>query len=396
MPIVMIAHYVLLVFAAIPFIYYLLAAYSTWRFFSQPKNPINHPEFTPPVTCFKAIRGLDEGAYENFASFCRQDYPEYEILFCVDQTDPALPVIRRLVQEFPHTKIRLLFGPDHLAINDKVARLDRLSKEARYDVWVLTDGDVRVEPHYLRSVVAPLRDPQVGGVTCLYSAAHARSIPEKLQEIGMLCDFFPSILVAWLLDGVKFGFGQTIVTTRDRVQGFGGFKVLESRPADDLLVCRLVAESGFHIELLPYVVQTTPDFRSMKDLVVKRIRWMTVMRHMRPWGHLGLIFTFGLIWSLLAFGIMPALATGMIYLGGYVVCRVLLTLLVGGYGINESGLWRRMLLIPAWDFLAFLIWLASFTRKTIRWRGVDYILRDGMLKLATPQRASDVSPQPQS
>lgn len=396
MSIVMIARYILLVFAATAFIYYLLAVYGSWRFFSQSKNQTDGPEFTPPVSCFKAIRGLDEGAYENFASLCRQDYPEYEILICVDESDPTLPVIRRLMQEFPQTKIRLFFGPDHLAINDKVARLDRLSKEARYDVWVLSDGDVRVEPDYLRSVVAPLRDPKVGGVTCLYSAAHSRSIPEKLQEIGMLCDFFPSIMVAWLLDGVKFGFGQTIVTTRQGVQGFGGFEAIENRPADDLLICRLVAESGFHIELLPYVVQTTPDFRSMKDLVIKRIRWMTVMRHMRPWGHLGLIFTFGLIWSLLAFGVMPSLATGIIFLGGYALCRVLMTWLVGGYGIKEPGLWRKMPLVPVFDLLAFLIWLASFTRRTIRWRGVDYILRDGMLKLASPQGASDVSPQPQS
>lgn len=392
----MIARYILLVFAATAFIYYLLAVYGSWRFFSQSKNQTDGPEFTPPVSCFKAIRGLDEGAYENFASLCRQDYPEYEILICVDESDPTLPVIRRLMQEFPQTKIRLFFGPDHLAINDKVARLDRLSKEARHDVWVLSDGDVRVEPDYLRSVVAPLRDPKVGGVTCLYSAAHSRSIPEKLQEIGMLCDFFPSIMVAWLLDGVKFGFGQTIVTTRQGVQGFGGFEAIENRPADDLLICRLVAESGFHIELLPYVVQTTPDFRSMKDLVIKRIRWMTVMRHMRPWGHLGLIFTFGLIWSLLAFGVMPSLATGIIFLGGYALCRVLMTWLVGGYGIKEPGLWRKMPLVPVFDLLAFLIWLASFTRRTIRWRGVDYILRDGMLKLASPQGASDVSPQPQS
>lgn len=396
MSIVMIARYILLVFAATAFIYYLLAVYGSWRFFSQSKNQTDGPEFTPPVSCFKAIRGLDEGAYENFASLCRQDYPEYEILICVDESDPTLPVIRRLMQEFPQTKIRLFFGPDHLAINDKVARLDRLSKEARHDVWVLSDGDVRVEPDYLRSVVAPLRDPKVGGVTCLYSAAHSRSIPEKLQEIGMLCDFFPSIMVAWLLDGVKFGFGQTIVTTRQGVQGFGGFEAIENRPADDLLICRLVAESGFHIELLPYVVQTTPDFRSMKDLVIKRIRWMTVMRHMRPWGHLGLIFTFGLIWSLLAFGVMPSLATGIIFLGGYALCRVLMTWLVGGYGIKEPGLWRKMPLVPVFDLLAFLIWLASFTRRTIRWRGVDYILRDGMLKLASPQGASDVSPQPQS
>ena len=383
--------------AAIPFVYYLLAIYSTWKYFEQSRlvSPRDRA-FTPPVSCFKAIRGLDEGAYENFASLCCQDYPEYEILFCVDEDDAVIPILKRLMQEFPNRQIRLLHGPDHVAINDKVARLDRCSKEARYDVWVLTDGDVRVGVDYLRSVVAPLENPKTGAVTCFYSAMKDTGFTEKLQELGMMCDFFPGILVAWLLDGVKFGFGQTIVTTRERVQGFGGFRAIENRPADDLLTCRMVAQQGFEVELLPYVVRTTPDFRSMKDLLIKRARWMTVMRNMRPWGHLGLIFTFGLPWALLALAVAPSFMTALIYLGGYLFFRLLMTWLVGVHGLKQSGLWSKMWLIPVWDATAFLIWVVSFTRKTIRWRGVDYTLQDGMLTLATSEPARDVFPQPES
>ena len=393
-----IAYYALLGFAAIPFIYYFLAIYGTLKFFARARrHPVTHSSFTPPVSCLKPVRGLDPEAYENFASFCRQDYPEYEILFCVDEDDLALPVVKRLIEEYPDAQIRILNGPDHAAINDKVARLDRLSKEARYDVWVLADADVRVAPDYLLSVVAPLQNPKTGGVTCFYSAIKETTFAEKLQESGMLCDFYPGILVAWLLDGVKFGFGQTIVTTRDHVQAFGGFRAIENRPADDLLVCRSIAEQGFAVDLLPYVVHTTPDFRSMKDLLYKRTRWMTVMRHMRPWGHLGLIFTFGLPWAVVAFAINPTLAVGVGYLGGYLLMRVLITWLVGTYGLKQSGVWQKLALIPIWDGTAFLIWLASFARRTIRWRGVDYTLRGGMLTLAAgADQARDVSPQQES
>jgi ceramide glucosyltransferase len=392
MPIASIERYTLAI-AAIPFVYYVLAIFSTWWYFRQARRRPTPKQFTPPVSCLKPIRGLDEDAYENFASFCRQDYPEYEILFCVDENDAAVPMLRRLMQEYPDSKIRLVFGPDHAAINDKVARLDRLSKEARYDVWVLTDGDVRVKPDYLRTVVAPLQNGKTGGAICFYSASHERTFAEKLQEIGMMCDFFPNILVAWLLDGVKFGFGQTIVTTRARVQGFGGFRAIENRPADDLLTCRLVAEQGYKIELLPYVVETTPDFRSMRDLLVKRTRWMTVMRHMRPWGHLGLFFTFGLVWALFALAAAPSVATASLYLGGYLFFRMLMTWLVGVYGLKQPGLWPKMLLIPVWDAAAFVIWLSSFTRRTIRWRGVDYILQNGMLKSVGSEEARGVAPQ---
>jgi ceramide glucosyltransferase len=392
-----IEQYAILAVAAIPFIYYFLAVFSTIRYFSRKTmDRREQPDFTPPVSCLKPIRGLDDEAYENYASFCRQDYAEYEVIFCVDDNDNAVPVLNRLIRDFPNVSIRLLNGPDHEAINDKVARLDRLAREARYEVLVLTDGDVRVEPDYLRSVVAPLRNPKIGGVTCFYSATKETTFTEKLQELGMMCDFFPGILVAWLLDGVKFGFGQTIVTTRTHVQGFGGFKAIEDRPADDLLTCRLVAEQGYEIELLPYVVKTTPDFRNMKDLLIKRTRWMTVMRHMRPWGHLGLIFTFGLPWALLAVAVVPSAVTALVYLGGYFFCRVLMTWLVGAQGLKQSGLWQKMLLIPIWDATAFLIWLASFARRTIRWRGVDYILRGGVLQLAVPENTQRISPQTES
>jgi ceramide glucosyltransferase len=393
---VTIALYILLGIAAIPFIYYFLSIFSSWKYFAQPPRPVSDQPFTPPVSCLKAVKGLDRGAYENFASFCRQDYPEYEILFCVDETDPAVPILKKLMQDFPNSPIRLLYGPDHVAINDKVARLDRLSKEARYETWVLVDADVRVEPNYLRTVVAPMQNPKTGAVTCFYSMATDNTFIEKLQEIGMMCDFFPAILVAWLLDGVKFGFGQTIVTTRAYVQGFGGFKAIENRPADDLLTCRLVAEQGLTVELLNYVVLTTPDFNSMKDLWIKRTRWMTVMRNMRPWGHIGLIFTFGLPWALVALAIQPTAPVAAIYLGGYFLCRVLLTWIVGVHGLKQSGLWSKVRLIPIWDFTAFLIWIASFTRRTIRWRGVDYILRDGILTLPNPHNSQSVSPQPES
>lgn len=370
-----VADYILLV-AAIPGIYYLLALYSTLRFFSIPPDA---PDFTPPVSCLKPVRGLDVDAYENYASFCRQDYPEYEILFCVDENDPVVPVLQRLINDFPKRHIRLLFGARRQAINDKVARLARLVDEARHEVLVIADADVRVQPDYLRSVVAPFRNPKVGAATCLYVSTKESTFVQELQSIGMLSDFFAGIMVAWQVDGVKFSFAQTIVVTRKNLAGFGGYQAIENRPADDLLVGRLVAEQGLEVKLLPYVVETVADFESFRDLLYKRIRWMTVMRRMRPWGHLGLIFTWGLPWALIAIAIRPSAGTALAYLGGYITFRIAMTWLIGVWGMKQEGVWKKMPLIPMWDVVAFFIWLVSFGRRTIRWRGIHYHIRDGML-----------------
>lgn len=372
--------YILLALAAIPFVYYALALYSTTRFFSIAKQQsARNSDFTPPVSCLKPIRGLDVEAYENYASFCRQDYPDYEILFCVDEDDPALPVLEKLMRDFPERRIRLLLGSGRSAINDKVARLVRLVNEAQHELLVITDGDIRVQPDYLRSVVAPFRDPQVGAATCLYVSTKETNLVQELQSIGMISDFFAGIMVAWQLDGIKFTFGQTIVTTRKRVEGYGGYQVIENRPADDVYAGRLVAEQGYEVKLLPYVVQSVADFQSLSELFYKRIRWMTVMRLMRPWGHLGLIFTWGLPWSLVAIATRPSAGVALAYLGSYFVFRIAITWLIGVWGMKQTGLWKKMALIPVWDAMAFVIWLISFGRRTIRWRGIDYFVRKGML-----------------
>jgi ceramide glucosyltransferase len=374
--------YALLGVAAIPFIYYSIALFSAWRFFTQPSHqPPPESGFSPPVSILKPVRGLDPDAYENFASFCRQDYPEeYEIVFCVgDRSDPVLPIIEQVVRDFPERTIRVLFGSGREATNDKVAKLARLAKEAKYEILVINDSDVRARPDYLRTVVAPLADPKVGAVTCFYVSTDEKTLVQKLQTVGMYSDFYPGIVVAWQLDGVKFALGPTIATSRARLAGFGGYEKIENRPADDLLVGRLIAEQGYEVKLLPYAVLTVADFQSLRDLFLKRLRWIVVMRHMRPWGHFGLIFTLGLPWSLAAATVSPVTALGALYLGVYLTLRVAMTLQIEAWGLKQPVPWLSLALIPVWDAMAFVIWMASFTRSTIRWRDRDYSIRNGEL-----------------
>ena len=387
------ADYLFLTVAAAPFIYYLLVLYSSRLFFRSSKDgPSKNFDFAPPISILKPVRGLDPEAYENYASFCLQDYPNFELIFCVgDFNDPAVPVLQKLMRDFPERQIRLLFGSGRSAINDKVAKLVRMVNEAENEFLVISDSDVRVEPNYLRTVVAPLRDPKVGCVTCFYVSIHDETLAQHLQSIGMYSDFYPGILVAQQLDGIKFTLGPTIVTTRSHLAGFGGYEAIENKPADDLLVSRLIAQQGLKVELLPYAVQTVPDYDSPRALFSKRLRWMTVMRHMRPWGHVGLAFTQGLPWCLAVAMTHPA-GIGLAYFATYLGFRVAMTWMVGVWGLRQSGLWKKMPLIVVWDATAFVIWLLTFGRNSIRWRDVDYRIREGMLVPAASTPAQN-SPQ---
>ena len=332
--------YVLLAVAAIPFVYYFIALFSSWQFFRFSAHRIARVHnFTPPVSNLKPIRGLDPDAYENFASFCKQDYPDYEVLFCVgEKDDPAVPILEKLVRDFPECRIRILFGSGRTGSNDKVVKLARLVSEAQHEVVVISDSDVRVRPDYLRTVVAPLADSKVGAVTCFYASIEEKTLTENLQTIGMFSDFYAGVLVARQLDGVKFALGTTIATTRTRLAGFGGYGAIENRPADDLLVGRLIAEQGYEVELLPYTISTVADYGSMRDLLHKRLRWIVVMRHMRPWGHLGLLLTQGLPWSLAAIAICPSAGIVLGYLGTYLILRFAMTWMVGIWGLKQNSL----------------------------------------------------------
>jgi ceramide glucosyltransferase len=138
-------------------------------------------------------------------------------------------------------------------------------------------------------------------------------------------------------------------------------------------------------------VHSVADFDSLGEFLYKRLRWMTVMRLMRPWGHLGLIFTWGLPWSLVAIAIHPSITVAAAYLGIYLILRIVMTWLIGIWGMKQSGVWKKMPLIPLWDAMAFAIWLASFARHTIRWRGINYYLREGKLTAVAPRNASSAS-----
>lgn len=365
--------------AAIPFIYYLLAIYSSWRFFRQPESAPDRA-YAPPVSILKPFRGLDPDAYENLASFCRQDYPEYEMIFCVDTDDDTVrPVVEKLQRDFPAREIRVLYGSGRIASNDKVAKLARMAAEARHEIVAISDSDVRVRPDYLRAMTAPLREEGVGAVTCFYVHTDLKTFADRLQTVGMMSDFYAGILVAWQLEGIKFALGPSIATTRARLAGFGGYAAIENSPGDDLLVGRLIAEQGYEVKLLRYAVSTVSDYGSMSDLLQKRMRWIVVMRHMRPWGHLGLLLTQGLPWSLAAVAVHPTVGVAVGFLGSYFAIRAAMTWIIGVHGLRQRGLWGQMILIPVWDAVAFFIWLASFLRSTIRWRGADYYIRAGQL-----------------
>jgi ceramide glucosyltransferase len=381
----------ILVLAIAPLLYYLVGIYSAWRFFrvahQVPRSPVfGVGEIAAPISVLKPVRGLDPNAYENFASFCRQEYPEFEILFAVsDAADPAVPVVQKLIADFPGRPIRVIVVQDRLGPNSKVSNLCRLVREARHDLLVITDSDVRVEPGYLRSVATMFRDPKVGGVTALYRGIDNLQFVAAMDCVGSSAAFCGAALVARELEGVKFMMGSTMATTKRQLAEIGGFEQMVDLHSDDYELGRRIAARGYRIELLPEPVWMAFPSQTLGTYLRHELRWAIGIRNIRPGGHFGMLFTHGLPWAIAAACVAPSAAIAAAYLGAYFVLRFVMAWAVGVWGLRDSILRRRTWLLPVRDLLSFFVWLASFGMNRIEWRGAAFTLEKGRMVPVVPR-----------
>jgi|SRR5208282_2366494 len=369
----------ILLLALAPLGYYVAATIAALRFFTR-ERARKQPVFTPPVSILKPVHGVDFATYENFASFCTQDYSAYEILFCVNElSDPAVAVIQEIMADFPDRPIRILSGAALLGSNRKVNNLALLAREARHEILVQSDGDVRVGAKYLREVVAPFRDPKVGVVSCLYRGIAQENLWAQLEAVGAASDFMAGALVADWKEGVTFALGASVTTTKSWLAKIGGYEALANLLADDYEIGNRVHKSGGKVLLSGEAVSTMYPAQTARSFWEHQVRWARTIRLVRPASFLGLLFTQGLPLALLAAAVAPAAWIGAAYLAAYLVLRLAMAWVVGVWGLQDAVLRRKLWLVPLRDLLHFVVWLAAFASNRIKWRGQEFVLRGGQM-----------------
>jgi ceramide glucosyltransferase len=381
-----------LLLAAAPLVYYVAATFAAWRFFRREWRR-KARNYTPAVSLLKPARGTDFATYENYTSFCRQDYPDYEILFAVnDASDAAVPLIHRLMAEFPSKQIRLLVGAENLGANRKVNKLARLSREAQHEILVLTDGDVRVGPNYLREVVAPFVDQSIGAVTSFYRGIAEANLGAELEAVGASSDFFAGVLMAELTEGINFALGASIVTTKRWLAKIGGFEAIARMLADDYELGLRIARAGGRVVLSREPVWTTYPAQTAKTFWDHQLRWARTVRLCRPLSYFGLIFTLGLPWVVLAALVAPTRWIAAAYLAAYLVLRHVMAWTVGVWGVGDEVLRRKFWLVPLRDAIYAAVWLAGFASNRITWGGQEYTMHKGQMVPVTAPHAADSAP----
>ena len=364
--------------------YYALCLWSVRKFLRERRAADKTVHPTQPnslVSILKPLRGTDPEMYESFRSHCLQDYPEYEIIFGVSDTnDPAVQLVERLRAEFPQHAIRLMVCPEKLGNNIKVSNLAQMVRQSRHEYIIVNDSDIRVEPDYLRRVLAALTDPTVGLVTCLYRGVANSTLGSRLESLGISTDFSAGVLVAQNIEqGIRFGLGSTLAFRRRDLKAIGGFDSLVDYLADDYQLGNRIAASGLKVRLSDIVVETFLPRYTLSSFLDHQLRWARTVRDSRFWGYVGLGLTFGLPWAALALIFARGASWAWALFACTAVMRVIVAIVVGRLVLHDRQVVRFLPWVPVRDAFAMLVWIVSFAGHKIVWRGDQFRLENGKL-----------------
>ena len=357
-------------------VYCVLVVVATRRFLSA---TLAAPGAQPAISVLKPLCGHDDGLEENLRSFFVQDYPAYEVLFGVHrQDDPAVAVVERIISEFNgRISARLIVTGESPIPNAKAFSLNRMVREARHDVLVMSDSDVRVTPSLLSHLAQEFQDERIGLISCPYRAVPGKSVWSRLEAIGMNTELLGGVLVARLIEGMRFALGCTVAVRRNVLDDMGGFGYLQEFLAEDFVIGQRAAELGHGVLFSSYVIEHRIGSQSMLRNLGHRMRWARSTRRSRPAGYWGQIFTYPLPLALLLCascpGAWPLVLLTLVLRGGA-------ALATARYVVHDPVTQSQWWLLPVQDVLGFFVWISGFVGDKIVWRDRKCtVLRDGRL-----------------
>lgn len=360
------------------------------------------PAVLPPVSLLKPLYGAEPGLREYLESFFALDYPNFEILFCArTEADPGLQLARQVAAEHPEIPVRFLLSGQPPVPNARCYSLVVMAAEAAHDILVITDSDVRVRPGFLRKVISPFTSDEVGASTCVYRGdATGRGLWALMEGMGMSVEMTAGVIVADMLEGMRFTLGPCMIVRKTALARFGGFEKLGYYYADDFMLGNLVAASGMKVVLSGHVIDHCIVNNGFWHNFSHQWSWTKSTRFSRPWGHLGTGLTFAAPFGLL--GLLAGWLAHMPLLGASLflwafLSRVLLCLCVGGWVIGDPAAYRYCWLYPLRDLMGAVLWAASYTSRRVGWRDDQFVLEKGglMRKVASSARHAP-SPSPGS
>lgn len=345
------------------------------------KLVLNLQSNLPAVTIFKPVHGLELRLEQNLESFFQQDYPDFEIIIGArDEQNPALRIARSVALKYPQVRSRIVISGPPTMPNAKVFSLGKMIPQSDRDFFVISDSDVKVERDFLRNVVPPLLDPSIGLVTCLYKGVEAKDFWSVLEALGMSVEMPSGVVVADMVEGIRFALGPAVAIRKDTLDQIGGIAATADYYSDDYVLGNKVWADGNKVIFSHYFIEHVLTPRPVARTLGDQLRWMKSTRYSRPLGHIGTGLTYAMPFGVL--GLIAGIAIGRPRFGlMLLLCamanRIIQSLTVGWGLIRDRRALLLCWLYPLRDLLGWFLWTASFMGRNFVWRGEKYKFMDG-------------------
>ncbi|HEX4949879.1 MAG TPA: bacteriohopanetetrol glucosamine biosynthesis glycosyltransferase HpnI [Blastocatellia bacterium] len=355
--------------------YYLLAIDSVRKL--RRRKPAQAAPSFPLITLIKPLCGADPELESHLASFFRQNYPAFEILFAVrHNSDPAVQVVHSLTAKYPHIATQMILTGEPPYANAKVFSMEKMAAAAKGELLVITDSDASVAPDYLQDMARCFADPTVGAVTNLYRGIPGADLWSTLEALGMSTEFMAGVVVAERLEGMHFTLGPSMAIRATTLNEIGGFARMADYLADDFVLGQWTAEAGQKVVLSTHVINHHATAMGFRKSFKHRVRWNRSSRFSRPSGYVGQGFTYGLAWALLLFAVTWSWWSGLLLML-VAAARWWLAYELGFRLMGDAKAMQNAYLIPLQDLLSMASWIGGFVGREVIWRNERYRLLHG-------------------
>jgi ceramide glucosyltransferase len=327
------------------------------------------PVEEPAVSILKPLKGVDADLEANLETFFHLDYPRYELVFGVgDRDDPALEVARRVAARYPGVPSRFAVGGPDVGFNPKVNNLANILHLARYDLLLISDSNVAVEPSMLRHMAARLTGGNVGLVTSFIRGTGGSGLGGALESLQLNTFVMGGVAAVGGLAGRVCAVGKSMLLRRADLARIGGFAELGRYLAEDQICGELVAALDREVVVCARPVDNVLGRLSVRDFAARHLRWARIRRHISPAGYTAEILTNPLAAAAVLAAVAPGTASAALL--------ALTTALLCGAAVaaeRRLGVRRPLLHYPALVVLRSLLvgalWPVPFVSSTVQWRG---------------------------
>jgi ceramide glucosyltransferase len=370
----------------LPESYFLIGDRESRRGRETVSSPSSPTGFSPPISILKPLKGLDDDLADNLTTFCNQAYADYEIIFALEEkNDPAIKLAREIKKRYPHKKISIVVKQRDYALNPKVDNLIAAYEASQFPYFLISDSDVRVAPDYLREIIKPMEDRNVGLVSNLIRGIGSRTFGSLLENLHINSFVIGHVALLNFFFKMPTVVGKSMLVRKKAFEEIGGFEAVRNVLAEDYAIGELMHKQGTRVVTSGHLVNAVNQYRTFKQFIKRHVRWGKIRRKLAGVRYISELASNAVFLSGIALVVVGPSTRTISLAAAALVVKIVGDYLLGKR-IRSAHRFFHYLLSPVKDIIIGFLWFVPFFSRTVMWRRHRYKIATGSLLIPIPDK----------